>query len=92
MGRPNKAPARSESDDEFLAKAAGLHLEGKLDEALAQLQRAATGSAHPARVHGATGYILYELGRFDEAAGEYEKLIALEPQRPAACFNLALCL
>jgi len=87
--RPTELPA--------LAHAAVLHLEGKPEAALAELERALHGRGNldrPARaaIHSAIGYLHFECRRFDRAAETYSLLLEIDPRYPAGCYNLALCL
>src|SRR5262245_51437185 len=89
---PRVKPAPTATDDEFLARAAALHLEGKAEEAFAELERALDTSTQPAKIHAAMGYVLYEMGQHAKAAASYQKLLSCEPSHPTGPFNLALCL
>ncbi len=75
-----------------LGRAVALHLEGKLKEALKELDGAIERGESSAEVHSARGHIQFELEQFEEAATSYTKLIELSPRHPSATFNLAVCL
>ena len=53
-----------------LARAVTLHLAGKREEALKQLQRAMAANEASAEIYRAMGHIQFELGNFEEAAQE----------------------
>ena len=53
-----------------LARAVALHLAGKREEALKQLQRAIAANEASAEIYRAMGHIQFELGDFDEAGQE----------------------
>ena len=63
-----------------LARAVTLHLAGKRDEALKQLQRAIAANEASAEIYRAMGHIQFELGNFEEAAKSYRILTQVKPQ------------
>jgi len=63
-----------------LARAVTLHLAGKREEALKQLQRAIAANEASAEIYRAMGHIQFELGNFDEAAKSYRILAQVKPQ------------
>ena len=75
-----------------LARAVTLHLAGKREEALKQLQRAIAANEASAEIYRAMGHIQFELGNFDEAAKSYRILVQVKPQYAMGWFNLAVCL
>src|SRR5437667_9335787 len=75
-----------------LARAVTLHLAGKREEALRQLQRAIAANEASAEIYRAMGHIHFELGNFDEAAKSYRTLVQIKPQYAMGWFNLAVCL
>ena len=75
-----------------LARAVALHLAGKREEALDQLQRAASANQGSAEIFRAMGHIEFELERYDDAAKSYRALTRLKPQYAQGWFNLAVCL
>jgi tetratricopeptide (TPR) repeat protein len=75
-----------------LARAVALHLSGKREEALEQLQRAAAGGQASAEIYRAMGHIEFELGRFEASAKSYRALLRLKPQFAMGWLNLAVCL
>ena len=91
----SKGPAETKKQgavSAFLARAVALHLEGKRQEALQELQNAVQAGEDSPEVHSAKGHLLYELNRFEEAADSYLRLLELVPNHPTANFNLAICL
>jgi len=75
-----------------LGRAVSLHLEGKLKEALRELEQAeARGESSP-ELLSAKGHIQFELEQFEEASLSYGRLLEAEPRNIAATFNLAVCL
>jgi tetratricopeptide (TPR) repeat protein len=71
-----------------LARAVTLHLAGKREEALKQLERAVdSGEASP-ELYRAMGHIQFELEAFADAADSYRSLTELKPQYAKGWFNL----
>jgi 6-phosphogluconolactonase (cycloisomerase 2 family) len=70
LSEPPADPKSAPDTAGALARAVALHLAGKRDEALDQLQRAASGQPS-AEVYRAMGHIQFELGRFEAAASSY---------------------
>src|SRR5689334_18522776 len=75
-----------------LARAVTLHLAGKREEALRQLQRAIAANEASAEIYRAMGHIHFEFGGFEEAAKSYRTLVQIKPQYAMGWFNLAVCL
>jgi Flp pilus assembly protein TadD len=69
-----------------------LHLAGKRDEALKELERAVAGGDASPEMHRAIGHIRFELGDYREAARSYQSLAQLKPNYAMGWFNLAVCL
>src|SRR5512140_2460862 len=88
---PPEPPAKSRGP-ECLAKAVALHLAGKRDEALQELERAVTGGDASPEMYRAIGHIRFELGDYREAARSYQSLTQLKPNYAMGWFNLAVCL
>src|ERR671928_1588044 len=88
----DSAAASQAATSQLFARAVSLHLDGRGDEALVELERALRGGDKRAEIYSAIGYIHYERKQYEEATGAYRRLIELEPEHPNACFNLALCL
>src|SRR3954453_16869533 len=76
----------------LFARAVSLHLDGRGDEALVELERALRGGENRAEIYSAIGYIHYERKQFEEATAAYRRLIEHEADHPNGSFNLALCL
>ena len=75
-----------------LARAVALHLAGKREEAVKQLQSASASGKAPAEVYRAMGHIQFELEDFQQAEKSYRALVRLKPQYAMGWFNLAVCL
>src|SRR5581483_332667 len=56
---------------DYLARAVALHLAGKREEALKQLQRATAANAASPEIYRAMGHIQFEMGDHKEAAKTY---------------------
>jgi Flp pilus assembly protein TadD len=63
----------------FAGKGALALAEEKLDEAIDWLSQAAERNANDATVHANLGETLLRLGRFEDAASEFDKALALDP-------------
>ena len=74
-----------------LARAVSMHLAGKREDALKQLQRAIAANEGGAEIYRAMGHIQFELEQYDDAIKTYEKLLGAAPQHPTANFNLGIC-
>ena len=74
-----------------VAKAVGLHLEGKRQEAHDELKRATDAGEETPEVFSARGHLEYELERYADAVKSYTRLLELVPNHPTADFNLAIC-
>src|SRR5450755_4841862 len=70
-----------------LARAVTLHLAGKREEALKQLQRAIAANEVSAEIYRAMGHIQFELNSFEDAAKSYRILVQVKPQYAMGCFN-----
>jgi tetratricopeptide (TPR) repeat protein len=74
-------------------KAVALHAEGKLEEAIKELQRGMKGVAQPPLdMYATLGHLQFELGRFDAAAEAYREVLKREPLHNTCHYNLAVCL
>src|SRR5689334_3949932 len=87
---PPRAAATAETGD-YLARAVGLHLAGKREEALKQLQRAVTANEASAEIYRAMAHIQFEMGSYQDAAKSYKLLTQIKPQYAMGWFNLAVC-
>src|SRR6516162_5386071 len=92
--RPHEVEAgeRTAGSQSHLARAVTLHLAGRREEALKQLQRAIAANEASAEIYRAMGHIQFELGSFEEAAKSYRTLVQMKPQYAMGWFNLAVCL
>ena len=77
---------------QLFGRAVALHLEGKGEEALAELERARDAGAANAEIYAAIGYLRYEGKQFEQAVVAYRKLVELEPANATGSFNLAASL
>src|SRR5207248_6118061 len=84
--------ATQPATSQLFARAVSLHLDGRGDEALVELERALRGGEKRAEIYSAIGYIHYERKQFDEATAAYRRLLELETDHANGSFNLALCL
>ena len=75
-----------------LARAVTLHLAGKREEALKQLERAVDSGETSPELYRAMGHIQFELEAFADAADSYRSLTELKPQYAKGWFNLGVCL
>lgn len=75
-----------------LVHAISLHMEGRREEALAELSAAAAGGKQPGELHAAFGQLLFEAGRVPEAAAQFAKQASLEPASDPPNYNHAVCL
>lgn len=74
-----------------LAKAAGLHLDDKREEALEVLETAIASGVSDVELLSAKALLHYELGQFADAVRYYEQVLELRPEHPSAAYNLAVC-
>src|SRR5205823_14502159 len=91
-GAADTSVATQPAASQLLARAVSLHLDGRGDEGLVELERALRGGEKRAEICSAIGYIHYERKQFDEATAAYRRLIEFDTDRPNGSFNLALCL
>ncbi len=87
---PPAAPKKAGSAG--LVTAIKLHLEGKTEEALQELERAAAAGEAPADVYSAMGNLHFGLGRFEKAGDCYREILVNEASHKTANYNLAVCL
>jgi len=85
-------PAAAPATGELFGRAVALHLEGRRDEALAEIEKALEAGEQGPEVHAAAGYLRYERKQFEEAATAYRKLVELDPENCVGWFNLAATL
>ena len=77
---------------ELYGRAAALHLAGKPQEALEQIEQAIAAGEQSAEVYAAAGYLHYQRKQFEQSAEAYRKLVALDPANGSGWFNLAAAL
>ena len=75
-----------------LAAAVALATDGKLDEAVRELEGALARGENPSEVQSALGHLRFEQQKWSEAQGHYAKVAEQEPKHPTAHYNLGLCL
>ena len=83
--QPLRAPEtdggeKKNSGASYLARAVALHLAGKRDEALKQLQRAVAANDASAEIYRAMAHIQFEMGDYKEAGRSYRTLTQLKPK------------
>jgi tetratricopeptide (TPR) repeat protein len=86
---PVKSSAKA---GELYARAVSLHMEGKIEEALDQIEKALAAGEKAPEVYAAAGYLKYERHQFEQAAADYSKAVEGEPGNAVSCFNLAVSL
>src|SRR5258707_11256235 len=75
-----------------LAAAVKLASEGRIDDAVKELERAAAKGESPNEVHTALGHLKFEQQNWSEAANWYRKVTTADAKHRTAHYNLALCL
>jgi len=75
-----------------LVKAIVLHMEGKIEDAIKELQRGVKAGEKTQDVYAGLGHLQFEAGRFDAAADAYREVLALAPLHKTCHYNLAVCL
>src|ERR1700691_3772979 len=75
-----------------LASAVKLASDGKLDDAVKELERAANEGENPVDVQNGLGHLRFEQQRWEEAARSYAKVIELDAKHRTAHYNLGLVL
>jgi tetratricopeptide (TPR) repeat protein len=88
LNAPKKPPKPSPS----LVKAIVLHMEGKIEEAIKELQRGVKAGEKTADVYAGLGHLQFEAGRFDAAADAYREVLERAPLHKTCHYNLAVCL
>ena len=66
--------------------------EGRMDEAMAQFQKALEIKPNYVQAHNNLGIVLVKKGREDEGIAEYEKALAINPNYAEARYNLGIAL
>jgi tetratricopeptide (TPR) repeat protein len=75
-----------------LFKAMVLHMEGRLEDAIRELQRAVKAGEKSPDIYAALGHLQFETGRFDQAAESYTLVVERDPQHRSCHYNLAVSL
>jgi tetratricopeptide (TPR) repeat protein len=88
LNAPKKPPKPAPS----LVKAIVLHMEGKIEEAIKELQRGVKAGEKTADVYAGLGHLQFEAGRFDAAADAYREVLVQAPLHKTCHYNLAVCL
>src|ERR1035437_952339 len=81
-----KRPAEASA----LATAVKLASDGKLDDAVKELERALSRGENAVEVETGLGHLRFEQQKWDEAARAYSKVIELDPKNRTAHYNLGL--
>src|SRR5271168_2361849 len=89
---PSPAATRDAAKAASLAKAVSLHMEGKLDEALAEINRVLETGEGTLEIFSAKAQIQFELEMYEDAAQSYAKLLSMHPKHANANLNLAVCM
>ena len=89
---PNDSPSGLRNVDDILNEAMRHHKAGRIDEAVAQYERAHILRPDSAEAHNNLGVALVAQGRIDEAVTHYERAIALSPGHVSAHNNLGTAL
>ncbi len=93
---PAPAPAPQEATQpkksSALVKAILLHLEGKIEDAVRELEAGLRAGEETLEIKAALGNLLYEVGRFEDAAKSYREVIGEQPQHPGIHYKLGVCL
>jgi len=71
----------------FYRQALSLSIEGKKEEALNDFRRAVTIAPRFCKALNAMGNCLDELGRYDEAARKFDRVVELDPHHAEARFK-----
>lgn len=89
----NGAPAgaSTQAAARHFAEAVALHLQGRREAALGELDSAEENGRDAAQISAARGHIQFELRRFEDAACSYSRLCELDPGNSEARFVLGLC-
>src|SRR5437762_1617875 len=74
-----------------LVRAIVLHLEGKLEEAIQEIQAGLAAGEPAVELHSAIGALQMELGRYEDAAKNYREVLHREPANATSIHNLEIC-
>ncbi|HEV2447164.1 MAG TPA: tetratricopeptide repeat protein, partial [Candidatus Sulfopaludibacter sp.] len=75
-----------------LAQAVSLHLDGKLEQALEEINRALENQPASLELFSAKAQIQFELEQYEEAAKSYARVLSMNPRHAHANLNIAVCL
>src|SRR6266852_2671335 len=90
-GAQNEVRKPVKATPSAFGKAVSLHLDGKLPEALVELNAAIEKGEESPEMLSAKAHIHFELEHYDDAVRTYEKLLLVSPKHSAANFNVAIC-
>jgi tetratricopeptide (TPR) repeat protein len=88
---PAQKPAAFPAFDRLVSQAARAREAGKLEEAIAAYRKALGLKAGWTEGHWALATLLYDLDRYEESRGHFQKVVAARPQDGVALALLALC-
>ena len=93
VGNPPRRLDSSDGDTSLrhLAVAVSLHLKDDRENALKSLAAAEACGGDQGQINSARGHILFELGRFEDAARSYSRLCEIDPNNAEVRFLLGLC-
>ncbi len=86
------AKKKHAADSSALAEAVRLASDGRLDDAVMELQRTLDEGNKSVEIHAALGQLRFEQEKWSEAADSYATAAAIEPKHRSAHYNLGLCL
>src|SRR5579862_7063131 len=83
-----KRPVQSST----LAKVLGLNMDGKTEQALREIRDAIDGGDDLPELAWTKAHLEFQLGHFENALGDYQKVLEGQSNHKAANYNAALCL
>jgi tetratricopeptide (TPR) repeat protein len=92
MNDPGGAPNPGSDASAIYMLGTVLESMGRVEDAIAQFQRAVTVDPDHVEAHQKLGYMLYRAGRADEALSHYLRALAIEPNHAAAQCGLGITL
>ena len=75
-----------------LAKALALNMDGKTEQALREIREAIDGGENLPELAWTKAHLEFQLGHFENALEDYQKVLETQPSHKAATYNAALCL
>src|SRR5580698_10375060 len=75
-----------------LAKVLALNMDGKTEQALRQIGEAIDGGEDLPELAWTKAHLEFQLGHFENALEDYQKVLETQPSHKAATYNAALCL